>query len=63
MEELRIEKEKNTYKVKYGNMIFYSFASFCREFHLDDTQICDKMRKKHLSRQEVVIELLKKKGL
>ena len=62
MEELRIEKENRIYKVSYGNRTFKSFASFCREFCLDDTQICDKMRNKHLSRQQVVYELLKKKG-
>ena len=62
MNNLRITKENRSYQVVYNNQKFRSFASFCRTYHLDDTQICDKMRKLHLSRERVTMYFLKKKG-
>lgn len=60
--DLQIEKGNYSYQVIYKNQKFKSFASFCRTFHLDDTQICDKMRKFHLSREEATVYFLWKKG-
>jgi oligoribonuclease (3'-5' exoribonuclease) len=62
MNDLQITKEGRSYQVIYKNQKFKSFASFCRNFHLDDTQICDKMRKCHSSREQITLDFLKKKG-